>query len=320
MARAAKIENLECAADAAQNARLVIETRFREMWELREAALRWDDPEGVHDMRVASRRLRSALHDFASHVPQLKVRKLQKHVRDLAAALGHVRDADVSIMALETLQGEAPEQYREGLGQIEAQRKLRRDSLRAELHSAISLEARERSHLIFNQTLAKWPTAELNQTTSLKDVGRAVVADRAKDVRRLSVSFYQPFEIEPLHRMRIMAKRLRYAIELFAACWPGQLDRAANEVSQLQAELGDVHDCDEWIAEFGRELRQRRDFSDAWGQAAQWLLAGFVKKRGKSYAAALLIWQQWEREEFFEQLGAVLFADVVPTALSAEGN
>lgn len=87
MARAAKIENLNCDADAAHNARLIVESRFREMWELREAALHWDDSEGVHDMRVASRRLRSALHDFASHLPQLKVRKLQKkHARHRGGA------------------------------------------------------------------------------------------------------------------------------------------------------------------------------------------------------------------------------------------
>lgn len=204
-----------------------------------------------------------------------------------------MRDADVSIEALESLHSEAPEQYREGLEQISAQRKLRRDSFRAALHGAISLEARERSQMIFNQALAKWPTAKPSQTASLKEVGRAVIVERAQDVRRLSNSFYQPFEIEPLHRLRIMAKRLRYAIELFAACWPEQLEDAAGSVSRLQAELGDLHDCDEWIAGFSRELRQRQDFSDAWGQTAQWLLASFVKKRGKSYAAALLIWQQW---------------------------
>lgn len=325
MARAAKIENLNCVAHAAQGARLVVETRFGEMWALREAALEWSDPEGVHDMRVASRRLRSALHDFASHLPQLKLRKLQKHLRLIAAALGQVRDLDVSIAALEALRDDAPEDFKTGIEQIAEQRKLKRESFRAELHAVISLESRERSRRLFTKAMEKWPVVQTDQVRhepNLTEVGRAVIVERAKDLRQLSTSLYQPFEIEPLHRMRIMAKRLRYAIELFAPCWPDLLSGTSNEVSRLQAELGDVHDCDEWIAGFGRELRRRQDFSDAWCQAAQWLLANFVKKRGKSYASSLMIWQQWEKENFFENLGAMLFADSsAPASVAAnEGN
>ncbi|HEU4595360.1 MAG TPA: CHAD domain-containing protein, partial [Pyrinomonadaceae bacterium] len=68
MAKAKKIEGLDCGADAGSGVRQVLLTRLGEMCEFREAALDWSDPEGVHDMRVASRRLRSALRDFMPHL------------------------------------------------------------------------------------------------------------------------------------------------------------------------------------------------------------------------------------------------------------
>src|SRR6266540_7143720 len=80
--------------------RLVVTTRMGEMYALRDQALDWSNPKGIHDMRVASRRLRSALHDF---IPYLRKRRLTASLRGIKAiadALGEVRDQDVAIIAL----------------------------------------------------------------------------------------------------------------------------------------------------------------------------------------------------------------------------
>lgn len=309
MARAAKIENLNCQTHAAEGARLVIETRFAEMWALREGALAWVDPEGVHAMRVASRRLRSALHDFSAHLPQLHLKKLQKNARLVAAALGRVRDLDVGIAALETLRDEAPPEFKAGVEQIVADRKLKRELYREELRLAVNSEAGQRAQQRFVRLREKWPPTGVDASggvASFAGVGREVILGRAHDLRQLGVSLYRPFETTPLHEMRIMAKRLRYAIELFSPCWPEALDSSAEAVARLQAELGDLHDCDEWIGEFGRELRHRQKFSAEWCEAAAWLLGVFVKKRGKNCVAALMLWREWERNEFFANLTTII--------------
>jgi CHAD domain-containing protein len=64
------------------------------------------DPERVHDMRVATRRLRAALEVFAPAFPRKRHRKALKRVKKLADALGARRDLDVEI---ELLEGLAPE-------------------------------------------------------------------------------------------------------------------------------------------------------------------------------------------------------------------
>ncbi len=80
MAKATEIVGLDCEASAAQAIVIVLRARFAEMCALRDAALEWSEPEGVHDMRVASRRLRSALRDFA---PFMRKRKLASSMQDL---------------------------------------------------------------------------------------------------------------------------------------------------------------------------------------------------------------------------------------------
>lgn len=68
-----------------------------------------EDIERVHDMRVATRRLRAALEVFAPCFPTKRHRKALKRVKALADALGERRDRDVAIEFLAGLVGEAPE-------------------------------------------------------------------------------------------------------------------------------------------------------------------------------------------------------------------
>ncbi|HEV2883342.1 MAG TPA: CHAD domain-containing protein, partial [Pyrinomonadaceae bacterium] len=72
MAKAQQIVGIECDQAATEMVPLVLAPRLEEMCLLRKAALDFKDPEGVHDMRVASRRLRSALRDFAPHLRKTK--------------------------------------------------------------------------------------------------------------------------------------------------------------------------------------------------------------------------------------------------------
>jgi CHAD domain-containing protein len=116
MAKAKKIEGLDCGATAAAGIRLVLLARFDEMAEYRSAALDFADVEGVHDMRVASRRLRSALRDFGPHVRRPpRLARVRGELKELAGALGTVRDEDVAIAALAKLASIAPEEARVGV-------------------------------------------------------------------------------------------------------------------------------------------------------------------------------------------------------------
>jgi CHAD domain-containing protein len=97
VARARGIPDLDCDAPFSQAAALVIGLRAEELFEQSRAVLDTGDIERVHDMRVATRRLRAALEIFESCFPPKRRRRALKRVKALADALGERRDRDVAI-------------------------------------------------------------------------------------------------------------------------------------------------------------------------------------------------------------------------------
>jgi CHAD domain-containing protein len=295
--------------------KLVLRGQLKAICGLRERALDWSDPEGVHDMRVLSRRMRSAISDFQPHLrkPGISIGTL----RTIAKSLGAVRDEDVALAALESLKAEAPADAVEGIESLLEERRQRQAKARAVLMKMISAVAvREFRARFQNQitvlAIAKpkaargQPPAETSLT--LRELGTKAINGRLKDFRSAVRSIYFPFEITKIHALRILAKRLRYAVELFRFCWGEDLHDTAKEIAELQTSLGELHDCDVWIDYLGRRLksatRKGKDNPDSAKLRAgyTWLLQEFSRQRTGHYHDALRRWQQWESRAFLDEL------------------
>ena len=100
MAGARKVRDLTCDESFRSAAGKIIWTRFDEMMAMRDAVLKDKDIEDVHDMRVASRRLRAAVEGFSDAFPRKKLRPLLNEVKEIADTLGQVRDLDVMLARL----------------------------------------------------------------------------------------------------------------------------------------------------------------------------------------------------------------------------
>jgi CHAD domain-containing protein len=314
MAKAKRIKGIDCNVMAAAGINPVLITRFEEMGALREGALNWSDPEGVHSMRVASRRLRSALRDFMPYLRKRGLTSSLKQIKSLADALGEVRDQDVAIMALEKTAIEAPPAVVAALKQIVIDRERSRDKARSQLQLSLRMDLLKQLRMDFRTAVdAATSTegggvqnAQATKITYLK-MARSVILERLQELEKLSNSLYQPLEIEPLHRMRIAAKRLRYALELFHPCWGRPIEKYSRQAARLQSVLGEIHDCDIWIQSFGKHIveakrRKQRDRADA----AAWLLSHFVKLRTKHLCDAFVRWREWEVEDVSAKLRATL--------------
>src|SRR5689334_25019015 len=127
MAKAKRIKGLNCKQVASTGIHLVLVTRFNELSGFQQTAMDWTDPEGVHSMRVASRRLRSVLRDFMPYLRRRPLASSLKQLRHLADALGEVRDHDVAIAALEEIAGKAPAHVSSGLLSLVETRKQQRE-------------------------------------------------------------------------------------------------------------------------------------------------------------------------------------------------
>ena len=104
----------------------VIRESLGRMLALVEAVRLGEDIEAVHDMRVASRRLRAALDVFGAAFPDPAFGKLTGEVKAVTDELGAARDLDVMIEALEKLDSELPEQERGGMDRFIEEKKADR--------------------------------------------------------------------------------------------------------------------------------------------------------------------------------------------------
>lgn len=114
MASARKVE-LDCEASFGAAAKGVVKVRAKEVFKQADGVLDLGEVEHVHDMRVATRRLRAALEVFEDCFPRKRHRKALKKVKALADALGERRDADVEIELLEGLIGKVATEDRQAL-------------------------------------------------------------------------------------------------------------------------------------------------------------------------------------------------------------
>jgi CHAD domain-containing protein len=124
VARARELE-LDCEASFASAMASVVEVRSKEVFDHSAGVLDLDEVEHVHDMRVATRRLRAALEVFAPCFPAKRHRKALKRVKALADALGERRDLDVEIELLESLAGEIEGEECDALDALLADRRAR---------------------------------------------------------------------------------------------------------------------------------------------------------------------------------------------------
>jgi len=118
VARAREVPGFDCEEPFAAAAARVVELRAAELFAHSEGVLDLDDVERLHDMRVATRRLRAALEVFDSCFPRKRHRRALKRVKKLADALGERRDRDVAIEFLGGLEAETPEADRAGLAAL----------------------------------------------------------------------------------------------------------------------------------------------------------------------------------------------------------
>ena len=109
--------------------RQVLAARSRDLFVHIDSVLDTDQPERVHKMRVATRRLRAGLEVFGDCFPRKRTRRALAAVKALAAELGERRDCDVQIELLRTLRRDAARAERRAIDELLAQ--LRDEQRRA---------------------------------------------------------------------------------------------------------------------------------------------------------------------------------------------
>lgn len=260
-------------------------------------------PEGVHQARVATRRLRSDLRTLGELVEPDWARDLSAELKWLAAALGAVRDADVlaerlvhRLHQLESDDATLAQPLLDRLLQARAVHVAELDAVMASDRYVTLLE-----RLV---AAARAPRLAAAASGPAADVLDAIAARAwrplAKAAKR-AIRDGLDAPIEEIHAVRIKAKRFRYAADAAAAVEPAAA-KHARRIATLQDELGELNDAataERWLRSqlamatsaevfvigqlVGYERaeldRRRRSWVRAWRRAAsarrrRWLQAG----------------------------------------------
>jgi CHAD domain-containing protein len=133
VARSREVPGLDCEESFSLAAARVVAVRAEELFEHAAGVLGVDDIEPLHDMRVATRRLRAALEVFRPCFPSKRYKRTLKRVKALADALGRRRDSDVSIVFLSRFRDQAPDSDRRRLEALLAGLREEQESANEEL-------------------------------------------------------------------------------------------------------------------------------------------------------------------------------------------
>ncbi|MBO0777754.1 MAG: CHAD domain-containing protein [Ktedonobacteraceae bacterium] len=88
----------------------------------------------------------------------------------------------------------------------------------------------------------------LNPAAPTGKNARKIALGRLEELYARSSAVDQPYALQELHDLRIAAKRLRYTLEIFADELPAGCEAVVSELTQIQDELGQLHDSDVLIA------------------------------------------------------------------------
>ncbi len=205
-----------------------------------------EDPDRLHDMRVATRRMRAALRLFRRALPQRTVTALRRELEWLGGSLGRVRDLDVQLAGLLEDAPRLPADMAPALdGYIDHVRSHRAKARRAMLRT---LGAKRYAALVarLRRLLAVGPGTGPCGPRANRPAGKAarpLILKRLEQVLDGGRALTPASSDAALHRVRILCKRLRYACEFFSDVHGKPAARFARRVRRLQDLLGAHQDA-----------------------------------------------------------------------------
>jgi CHAD domain-containing protein len=202
-----------------------------------------EDPEELHDMRVATRRTRAALSLFADALP-VRARHVRSELGWLAGILGAVRDLDVQLERMEGWIRGFPDEDRVALSDLATLLDRQREDARRALLAGLDSARYERLVAGFATMLRQGPS---RRSAAARAPAGAVVPDliaaRHRSANKAARRAHRSGEADDFHATRIRVKRLRYALEFVSEIYDKRTAKYVRHVVKLQDALGLMQDA-----------------------------------------------------------------------------
>ena len=204
------------------------------------------DAEGVHQMRVATRRIRAALSAFRKLLPDEDRSFFNSEFAWLAKVLGEVRDLDVYLDDYQKYIADFPAEDAKALGRYEQHLVDRRGDARGQLCEALTSPRYEQLIKRFETFLREGAEKALSapkESTSIRAEALRLIVKRRRRIMNDGRSITSESPDRFLHELRIQGKRLRYLYEFFRPVFGKKLDQEIKVLKKLQDVLGEFQDA-----------------------------------------------------------------------------
>ena len=218
--------------------------RYLSAWHLHEPGARLgDDPEELHDMRVAGRRLEAILRQFRSSLPTSFLR-IRPTLKTVLRALGHARDLDVALSELETFSREVPRSDRDSVEPLKQHLVSERDRARARMLSVLDSIWVQKNLQELTSLLAAPAAASQQSSQELAlNMSPQLISRRYRKLRKCADLLRSDASMEAYHEVRGQVKKLRYILEAVAAIYGKPADRMLRALRRWQEKLGVQQDA-----------------------------------------------------------------------------
>ncbi|HEY7931970.1 MAG TPA: CHAD domain-containing protein [Acidimicrobiales bacterium] len=248
------VSEVDATATLGQLVQLALAEPVREMLQ-HAPRVRWaTNPDDIHHYRVATRRLRSNLLTFESLLDPSDVERLRSELRWLGAVIGVVRDADVLHEHLRERMSDLSSASRPHVEELIARLDCERGEATVTLHEAMDNERFGVLTASLSSCATAPPFVGRNQL-ALGDPAMVTCAHFARYPWRRLRRFVASLDDDPadheLHRLRILTKRCRYAVEAVSLVEGELASEFAASLAELQGVLGEQHDAvvaELWLA------------------------------------------------------------------------
>jgi CHAD domain-containing protein len=221
----------------------VLRRQFATFLEREPAARLGEDSEGVHDMRVATRRMRAAMSLFREALP-VRTQRLRDELKWVAGVLGEVRDLDVQLGQLGEWERDMSDEDVAALRPLVESLEHRHAEARAMMLEALDSRRYERTVTGMTELLKRGPLRR-SQASRMPALVAApdLVRRRYRPVRKRGDAIQPTSPPEDFHALRIRCKRLRYAVEFLSPLAPKQSERLIAALVEVQDCLGEHQDA-----------------------------------------------------------------------------
>jgi CHAD domain-containing protein len=218
--------------------------RYLSAWHLHEPGARLgDNPDELHDLRVAGRRLDAILRQFRSSLPASFLR-IRPTLKKVLGVLGNARDLDVALSELETFSRELPESDRESVEPLKQHLLSERARARARMLSVLDSVSVQKRLQELTSLLAVPSAASQQSSPELAlNVAPELIRRRYRKVRKGADLLAADSSMEAYHEVRGHVKKLRYALEAVAVIYGKPADEMLRTLCRWQEKLGVQQDA-----------------------------------------------------------------------------